>query len=96
MNIVKEWIRLWLGSTPPQCERIDAAWERAFDILHAAKPHARWHYVRGPITAVIATLLDMDWTPERPDCWIDTVHGGAWYIKQRMDPADLIPYLGSA
>ncbi len=39
----------------------------------------RWEWVHGRIGAVIATLLDMGWTPTKPNTWTDDA-GNDWGI----------------
>ena len=52
------------------------AWERALDNLSGSH---RWAYVRGPLSSMIATLLDFHWAPEAYNKWYDPT-GRAWHI----------------
>ena len=62
------WVRL-LGRTPGLVARAGRHWARWRRIL--AHPSLRWKRVRGPISALIAMLLGVGWSPVFPDYWID-------------------------
>ena len=47
-------------------QRLYACWRKL--TLRLAAPN-RWNLVRGPMGAVIATLLDLGWEPLHPDEW---------------------------
>ncbi len=50
----------------------------------------RWQKVRGMMSAVIATLLDLNWTPAGADQWIDS--DGEIFNLRSGDPDLLVNY----
>ena len=65
-QLLQEWIRLW-DSLQPQRRMVERAWEKLRATLSVAKsPRGR---TKGPISAVISTLMDLKWTPLAPNRW---------------------------
>ena len=58
-------------------------WRAAVRHLKSKKQY-RWHAVKGPMGAVIATLLDLDWDPTEWDEWVDSL-GFAWRLTNQQD-----------
>ncbi len=48
---------------------MERAWGKLYTTLQTAK--SRWGRARGPISAIICTLLDLGWSPETPSHWVD-------------------------
>jgi len=65
---------------------IRKSWTKLVDVL-SSRP-GRWHRVTGPVSATVATLLDMDWQPLEVDRWVDDL-GQEWNLNLK-DPC-LIP-----
>ncbi len=68
-QVLQEWLNL-LDELQPQKASLELAWRRLVQQLSTAK--SRWGRVRGPVSAVVATLLDLGWRPLGPACWKDT------------------------
>ena len=60
------WLRLWARNTDMR-QPVQKAWRRVHYKLRGAK--SRWGLVRGPMSSVVATLLDLGWIPCEPDTW---------------------------
>ena len=65
-QLVLEFCIVW-KSSPELHDRIRAAWRHLTPRLWPSK--FRWARVKGPISAVIATLYEAGWTPAYPDAW---------------------------
>ena len=57
---------------------LDAVWRVIRDKVASAKH--RWSVVTGPLSNLIATLLDMNFRPVSPTRWIDELEGGIWEL----------------
>ena len=69
-DVVFQWIQV-LFSDPNKyggMKRLETAWRKIKDKLTAAGPR-RWSYVTGPMGAVIAVLLDLQWDPVAVGKW---------------------------
>eukprot|EP00973_Karenia_brevis_P069797 9703741-Karenia_brevis.AAC.1 len=68
VQIITDWCEIW-----QQSQTKHKHWTKAWRQLHAklSKLPAtrRWHYVRGGITAVMATLMDIGWACPWPHKW---------------------------
>ena len=71
---IKSWTEIWNRNDGAMRIRIKRAWMKAMIKLGNAK--SRWQCVRGPITAAIATLMDIDWQPIDPIAWITPESSG--------------------
>ena len=58
MRQVKSWTEIWNRSKDATKKRIRKAWVQTLVKLSDAK--SRWQCVKGPITAAVATLMDID------------------------------------
>ncbi len=78
-GLIAEWLRLWL--TSPQHH---VQWSKAWYVLRRGLSRLsvkqRWRQVAGTISAVICTLLDLEWLPHSPHRWTDP-EGCRWCIK---------------
>ena len=81
---VMTWIDLWRDS-PEMRPRLQRAWQRIRTTMSSKTATARWRHARGPLGALIATLLDHGWTPTAADRWEDPA-GQGWQIDG--DPYD--------
>ena len=71
---IKAWIEFWHTADLDLRNRTRKAWSRA--LPNVLGPN-RWKYVCGFMTATIATLADIGWTPDHPDRWL--LPGGDQY-----------------
>ena len=74
------WFDLW-QHLPKSHMLIESMWAKVLPTLR--NPPTRWKNVQGPISALIATLLDLGWDPLGPLNWID-FEGTEWFL----DPCD--------
>eukprot|EP00973_Karenia_brevis_P054765 7612599-Karenia_brevis.AAC.1 len=56
--------------------------------LRKLKANRRWHYVRGPMAAMILTLERIGWKPIAPARWVDST--GAHWQAVREDAMRMI------
>ncbi len=69
-ELPQNWVQLWHSSELQEERRaVERAWEKLRANLMAAK--SRWGRARGPISAVICTLMDLGWSPVAPSRWVD-------------------------
>ena len=68
VEIVQQWFQLWAEASPEHKEQIRRLWAKQIPRLSGSR---RWSLVKGPIRAVIATLLDLKWRPVAPDTWFE-------------------------
>ncbi len=61
----REWLK-WCRRAKDQRVRVVKAWTDIRNEPAEMPPSERWHAVSGPMSAVIATLLDPGWSPVRP------------------------------
>jgi len=59
---------IWTRSCDTTKIRIRKAWVKTLARLSKAK--SRWQFVKGPIAAAVATLMDVKWQPVDPTTWI--------------------------
>ena len=64
-DLFMQWFRFLADKVLGE-QRLRACWRKL--TLRLAAPN-RWNLVRGPMGAVIATLLDLEWEPLHPDEW---------------------------
>lgn len=69
VTVVKEWLSLWRGMVAEDRASVENLWKKKLPQLQEAA--TRWLRVRGPVTAVIATLLALQWKPVRPVAWME-------------------------
>ena len=79
-QLVMTWLDMW-HRYPHYQHRWRRAWPAILERMRAAKPRGRWQVVRGGLSTLIATLLDMQWQPDRPDRWTDD-RGNEWVLGQ--------------
>ena len=87
-RLVETWAML---ITPGTLRRMTGAWQKAVSRITQAPENRRWGQVKGPTTAVIATLLDYHWEvdPADPFRWRSPCGGDTWEL--RLDPAEPVP-----
>ena len=59
-QLLQEWARPWRSGVAPTAA-VERAWPRLLASLETAR--SRWGRTKGPISAVISTLLDIGWRP---------------------------------
>ena len=59
---------------------IGKVWAKIATAMMARSPAIRWRYVRGHMSAVIATLMQHNWVPIRHTSWKDP-EGNRWTLK---------------
>ena len=77
VSLLQVWCRLW-ASDPKWHSAISEVWVRTRARLEQ-KHLGRWNGVSGHIGAVIATLLDLGWSPVSPSTWRDN-RGILWAL----------------
>jgi hypothetical protein len=65
---VRTWMRLWHNANGELRRDIKQCWKTA--LRKMADKGTRWMRVTGPLTATIATLFDVGWTPALPNQWL--------------------------
>jgi hypothetical protein len=63
----------WLATQPDlqdQQKALERAWGKLVEQLEGSP--RRWSMVKGTISAVIATLMDLEWEPRSPTMWVDS------------------------
>ena len=73
-DVLELWIDIWLHLTAAQRKRVYRSWDLAKPRIVSATRRQRWHRVKGPLTATIATLCELQWDPQGPALWT-TVDG---------------------
>ena len=76
LELVEAWLRAYNDTSIPQ-DAVAKLWAETLPKL--ADHQTRWNRAKGPLAAVVATLLDLLWVPEAPLHWVD-LYGVAWGI----------------
>ena len=63
-DVLELWIDIWLHLTAAQRKRVSRSWELAKPRIVSATRWQRWHRVKGPLSATIATLCELQWDPQ--------------------------------
>ena len=89
-DVLELWIDIWLHLTAAQRKRVYRSWDLAKPRIVSATRRQRWHRVKGPLTATIATLCELQWDPQGPAPWT-TVDGDrtkrqifSWPVSQGL------------
>ena len=69
--LVQNWFRLVQRGKPRIDFILEKSWERCVAYLRAVK-HP-WQHAKGPMSAMIATLLQLGWNPKAWDEWVTPV-----------------------
>ena len=88
MALIDAWID-FLVHHPEDYERAKQTWPLTLKRLRSAKH--RWRKVRGAMSAVIATLLDLGWDPVQVNRWIDG-EGSTWHFDDEYIRSPLINF----
>ena len=75
--IVLQWHQL-AQSQADQLPGLASMWRSTVKAV-LQKNNAKWHFVKSPMAATIATLLDAGWSPGVWNQWIGT-HGCSWLL----------------
>jgi hypothetical protein len=81
------WRQLWLHTPAVRRPGIVKAWAKLW--LHMRGAKVRWPSVTGPLSANLATLLDLGWVPLKPFLWVDDV-GVALVLTAATPPERLL------
>ena len=74
-DMLELWIDIWLHLTAAQRKKkVYRSWDLAKPRIVSPSRRQRWHGVKGPLTATIATLCELQWDPQGPVLWA-TVDG---------------------
>ena len=65
---LKSWMSMWARASKTTRRVVERQWAKAYRIIAASKN--RWMMVRGPISATIATVLDIGMKPVAPCRWM--------------------------
>ena len=85
------WTKLARKLPEPKRASLSRAWGRAVAAFRKLDGKSLWKLVKGPMTATIATLLDIGWDPCNPTLWKDE-RGDEWDISRTdVSFGDLIP-----
>ena len=66
---MKEWLGLWQSSGAVQ-DVVKPVWRIAVDALAATAEQVRAHKVRGPLAALVVSLMGLGWELDAADEWI--------------------------
>ena len=77
--IVLQWLQI-ARSQVQEIPGMPSLWRLSVKHLRSKGEH-KLHYVKGPMCATIATLLDASWEPEEWNYWYDT-YGTAWHLAE--------------
>ena len=69
---LRSWMRIWGKASAEQKVSLTVMWNRTFRAL--SKTKNRWKLVRGPLSATVAVLIDLD---------IDAAHPHKWKLKNQ-------------
>jgi hypothetical protein len=75
MELFGSWLEVAVNPSIPKLG-LERVWGQLRDSLAGPR---RWHQVRGPMGAVVATLRDLGWKPDSPTQWTDP-DGHHWDI----------------
>ena len=99
VGLFREWFALMADSSYHM--RAEAAWDTILGDL-SINAKSRWRKIAGPTHAVIATLLDLEWTPLTSRCWI-SADGVEWSVAlsdndtgATWDPSDFLDCIADA
>ena len=67
----KEWLVAWQRLSLTDRFAVGRAWEKTTEDAVAKGDGRRWNVVRGPISAMVYSLLDIGWYPWKPVVWMD-------------------------
>ena len=65
---VRTWMRLWKNADETVKDDIKKVWK--IGLRRMADEQARWMRVTGPMSATIATMMDVGWAPVLPNRWL--------------------------
>jgi hypothetical protein len=85
LQLFEAWFYI-LDDLGPDDRELQLAWSKTVKTLEATK--RPWQRVKGTMAAVIASLLDLQWTPRRADEWLDS--DGEEFALRSCDRARLL------
>eukprot|EP00959_Pyramimonas_sp_CCMP1952_P393263 8239911-Pyramimonas_sp.AAC.1 len=65
---VRLWFRMW-QQQPSLRAGVHASWPTVVARLQEAEPQHRARHIRGPLSAMVALLLDNGWNPQSAISW---------------------------
>jgi hypothetical protein len=84
VELIQSWLQV-IATTGIRHEALSRVWAKQVKLLDGPR---RWSEIKGPMGAVIATLVDLGWQPQGPTRWADP-QGDIWQIDPRR--AGVIP-----
>ena len=63
-DVLELWIDTWLHLTTTQRNRVCCPWDLTRPRIVLATRRQSWHRVKGPLSATIATLCELQWDPQ--------------------------------
>ena len=78
-NLIRQWL-IFSEHNHRLRPYIGKVWAKIATAMVARSPAIRWRYVRGHMSAVIATLMQHNWVPIRHTSWKDP-EGNRWTLK---------------
>ena len=77
---VKEWLKVVLPLSQEQKIAIARTWVKRKALVAKKSEKTKWHWARGPVTALILSLQRIGWKPVAPTRWVDC-DGTTWQIS---------------
>ena len=78
LRLLMAWAALMMAE-PVRGRQMEQIWAKAVYAV-TRRGNKIWQFVKGPITAVVATLLDMGWHEIGPASWLEP-SGAIWDLK---------------
>ena len=75
-ELVQCWMEVARTSAVPRAA-LERVWGKLRELISGPR---RWSRVRGPMAAVVATIVDLGWVPLKPDEWEDET-GENWQLN---------------
>ena len=88
VSTVLTWVELWHKLPAVRIAPVTVAWLKIQAAMLARLPSQRWAKVCGPASAAVVTLLEIGWTPQAPDTWLDE-EGQAWVLSKGISSSDI-------
>ena len=86
--VIADFAWLWKRADGAMRARMRNIWNKALPKLHTP---SRWKRAKGPLTALICTLIDIGFNPMSPDCWTDP-QGEEWRFNDELAEMNVKDY----
>jgi hypothetical protein len=83
-ELISFWCAHWHGLNDHMKEQTRKVWRESYHLIkdfNTNAPHRVWSRVRGPMRALLKSLLDFSWEPIQPDYWISYDEKGPWHHR---------------